>query len=273
MQSPARSEIPSWRPDLHLLWRAQTASAVTRPTACAASGITRRLEMFGPPGAGKTTVALAVAEALARAGIQFRMHLSARAGEAPGVAHRTTHVDKLASALAAVAGRREPVADALLRLMPLPGPLASLRRRRYLAGLALKYPECLVLQDQGYLCAIAGLALDSGRDDGATLRRALELSPLPEIAVRVVVPEAITEARLRQRLAGMGSAARRLERPPADNRRLQAVFDRLEAELVVRGHPALQVAGSNPDDLAAAADAVVAAVLASATGTVAGTGQ
>lgn len=270
MQSPARSEIPSWRPDLP--WRAQAAAAVARPSAGAASGVPRRVEMFGPPGAGKTTVALAVAEALARAGLRFRLQLSARPGEAPGVALRA-RVDKLASALAAAAGRREPVADALLRLMPLPGRLASLRRRRYLAGLARPQPDCLVLQDQGYLCAIAGLALDSGRDDGATLRRALDLAPRPEVAVRVVVPEGIAEARLRRRLAGMGSAARRLERPPADNRRLQAVFDRLETELAARGQPALQVAGSNPDDLAAAAAAVVAAVLAAAPGALAGTGR
>jgi thymidylate kinase len=259
MQSPARP---------HRLLRhgeCRDASCADRdgPGAPGPSSGRFVVELVGPPGAGKTTLARAAAMALEQRGVPVTLALSVRPAEArrrrlPG-ASTLLRLMKIGALVGA--SRNEPTAKALLELMPLRGRLASLRRRRYIAALARARTGGLSLQDQGYLCALAGLAADSGRIDEAVLARALEAVPLPDLAVRVEVPPDVAAARLRQRLSVQGAAERMLERAPDDNARLVEAFALIDTLLARRGTAILRVSGRDVIGLQTAVDAVVAAVL------------
>ena len=205
------------------------------------------IEIFGPPGAGKTTLARAAAADLALHGLAVQLAVSARPEES--VAGRrsafASSLSKLGGAVSQII-RSDPVTEALLQLMPLPHWSASLRRRQYIAGLArFASVDGLLVQDQGYLCAIAGLALDAKRCDDQVLAQALDLVPLPNIAVRVCVSPDISGIRLGQRHAKQGFAARALERPLADTEGLEDIFAVIDAKLQKRNICVLQVSGSD----------------------------
>lgn len=222
------------------------------------------IEIFGPPGAGKTTLARAAAADLARHGLAVRLAISARPSES--VASRrfalTSRLSKLGGAVSQILSS-DPVTERLLKLMPLPRWSASLRRRRYIAGLArFARVDGVLVQDQGYLCAIAGLALDSKRTDESIIAQALDVVPLPDIAVGLCVSNEVSAKRLNQRHANQGIAVRVLERPPADNECLEQIFAVIDAKLQMRSLSVLRVFGRDQSDLKAAVSLITKGALA-----------
>ncbi|PRY25201.1 thymidylate kinase [Aliiruegeria haliotis] len=233
------------------------------------------LELIGPPASGKTTLALAVAAELRQRGTPVNLQVSARPGEVPGdtlepgaalndsAPRPRSRAAKLGDILRDALGTtaRDPLAAALLELMPLSGSLNALRRRRYLASLAAGQGTGLTLRDQGYLCAVAGLALDSGRTDEAILNKALRLIPLPDVTVWIDVAPDVTAARLRDRLSQQGRAARLLERTPDANPALARVFDTIMSLLERDGKCVVRVCGEAWTDFEAAVPVIVSAAL------------
>lgn len=222
------------------------------------------IEIFGPPAAGKTTLARAVVADLALHGLDVQLAISARAEEtgAGRMSALGARLSKLGGAAAQIIWS-DPLAEALLHLMPLPHWSASLRRRRYISGLArFAFVDRLLVQDQGYLCAIAGLALDSKRSDDRTLERALDVIPLPDIAVRLCVSLDISGIRLGQRHAKQGFAARALERSPTHTNALEDIFALIDAKLQMRNLRVLRVSGQDHSDLQSAVKLIATTALA-----------
>lgn len=239
----------------------QPGTAPARPWRSVwASGDRFTIEIIGPPASGKTTLAVALAARLKRSGHAVQLAISARPEEPTGTLRQKSRLGKLAEVLAQVV-HRDPVTDALLQLMPIRGRLTALRRRRYIAHLGqIAATHGVLVQDQGYLCAIAGLAIDAQRSDSGTLDRAVNLVPLPDLVVRLCVPEAITAARLEQRHQRLGPGQRLLERGMADNRRLENVFDRLADLLAQRGRCVLRFPVRDHASLDTAVTEIVGAV-------------
>jgi len=222
------------------------------------------VEFVGAPGAGKTTLALAVAAALRASGATLSLAMSTRPGELPDGAMPRAPARAIAVRIArAIEPRRrscgpgDAAGRRLLFLMPLANPVARARRRRYLARLdcegACDAP--LLLRDQGYLCAVAGLALDAGCADQRSLGAAIRTVPLPDLAIRPRIPDGLRRERLLRRLERQSWAERLLERSPDESVALEAIFDLMEAALGAAGCPVFSVPG---DDVAATGAAVAA---------------
>lgn len=185
------------------------------------------VELFGPPGAGKTTFALALSQRLRSDGYDVRVRLSVRPGEEAAPGHRCVTgptgrwfdparrlARPIREMIAALSGPAEDVRcweriDALVSMVPPIGLIRSLRERQYLIRLSAAWGSAqsagsVTIFDQGFVqwIALILLFLPEMTKDG--LAAALEAAPTSDLAIGVDAPIAEIERRLLQRSRAIG---------------------------------------------------------------------
>ncbi|GAU85532.1 hypothetical protein [Bosea sp. BIWAKO-01] len=169
------------------------------------------LEMFGPSGAGKTTMVSALTAHLRGLGYVVNPLIGVRAHPL-----RRGILKCLASArLLRSAGPAAGIAD-LFRILPPKDRLWFIRLYWHLALLhhewvAAQTSDAITIFDQGMVQAVASLIMLSGITDRDPVGRALDIVPKPDLLVRFEAPRSLLEERLRDRWRKIGPLQRYLE--------------------------------------------------------------
>jgi thymidylate kinase len=191
------------------------------------------IELFGPPAAGKTTLAHALATALESNGFDVQLIASSRPAERGSIqpdgarvlswcrmalAAPLSRAAKLASAVPVLleGARRDELTASLMELMPPRSLSWSVRHRRFLSLLSQSWKTAstsdrVVIFDQGFLTALSSMALVARSVDRSAMLRGLALIPRPNLLIRLDAPRETLEARLRARLARQGALERLFE--------------------------------------------------------------
>lgn len=230
------------------------------------------VEFFGPPGAGKTTCARALAARLRDGGQAVDVHLSARPGEECAISAfngkastRRNLIDPLrrlgrplAQLIALrIAGAQASDSSTDMLVANLPGghQIAALRMRQYLVRLSATWrsarnSERIAIFDQGYVQAVSSILLAMERASDDDVMAMLLVTPPSDLAIRIEAPITDIEGRLRRRGQTIGRLGRFFESnlgKPTDHAH---VADRLQSGLRRAGRVVLRVNSADEQPLA-----------------------
>ena len=224
------------------------------------------IELFGPPGVGKTTFAAALTQAVREHGCAMEPVVSYRPAEQaarPGGRQAVAAVRRvIRPVMETLAATRRPAHGAhdlgtpagLIGLLPPRNLMWSIRLHQYLlrlfrsweAASAAPHP---VLFDQAFVQAVASLALLCRAPDWALVERALDAVPRPDVLILLTAPRDVLEARLTERQRRQGGMERLLELDLATNLRTAGIVERLHGLLRERGRTVIRVDSTEPDTL------------------------
>jgi thymidylate kinase len=238
------------------------------------------IELFGPPGAGKTTFARALAARLRERGHTVDLILSQRPAE------RSPHEIRSASDLSTqqissmIRRLTRPFAEMLtmarhpftishdvgtalnlIKILPPSNTLWSLRLAQYVSRLSRSWFQAsntghIVLFDQAFVQAVCSLVLLCGVMDELLISHALDASPKSDLLVRLDAPTEILEARLRDRQRLESRIERLLELDLTTSLRSSAVVDCLDELLRKRGRQIMNAASLDQHSLNEAVEQV-----------------
>lgn len=241
------------------------------------------VELFGPPGAGKTTFTRAIGARLEAIGMPTAFLLSYRPAERMG-GPGDIQVRRSATQLATLRRLCRPAVELLggacrqivhrsaagttgqlLALMPPQDAFWAIRLRQYLQRLERAWQQALgadavVLCDQGYLQAVASLLVLAGSDRSNSVSPALALLPVADLRVRLDVPIEILTERLERRYREQGRFERLLELDLARNLAFVPALMCLDAALEERGLPVVRVGCSDQTEMEEEAIRVVSMI-------------
>jgi thymidylate kinase len=191
------------------------------------------IELFGPPAAGKTTLAHALATALEENGYDVQLIASSRPAERgtievetnrasswcrTALGHPLSRAAKLFSAapVLVAAARSDELTASLMDLLPARTVWWSVRFRRFLFLLSRSWKTArisdrIVIFDQGFMTLLCSMALRARSVDRTVIMRGLALIPRPHLLVLLYAPTETLLTRLRARLGHQGAIERWFE--------------------------------------------------------------
>lgn len=235
------------------------------------------IELFGPPGSGKTTLALALCHRLQRHGHQTSVILSHRQGNAgrsadPGGSLAAlarvgrAFVRTLVTIFQPRKHRQElRLTTSLIRALPPRSPVWMLRFWQYILRLSRCWKRNaetgrVVIFDQAYLQAVCSLAAFSRAADDHALAGALEATPHADLVVRLDAPRDLLERRLRDRSDREPRMEQFFDAELSTNLAAGPIADRIQDILERRGGSIIQVRSLDSVSLGAALDRIESAV-------------
>jgi hypothetical protein len=216
------------------------------------------IELFGPPGAGKTTFALALDRRMRESGHRTALRLSQRPterisfGARAGPYHNVTMQRLTRPLLETLSIAHRPrdnsrhlkTAVHLVGLLPPRGFFSSVKEFQYVIRLSHSWHQNsgfaeLAIFDQGFVQAVCSLALLAGGASDTILANALNYAPKSDLLIRLNAPFEILEARLKNRHRRQTAMEQKFELKIEMSLASGTIIDRLHRVLLEQGRPVL----------------------------------